>query len=78
MRHTEMSEAMNKPSDRPGLAAILLILIGGLALPVYIWQSDPGFRPGIRGPQFWIEAAIAWALGIAIGAGLRLWARKRR
>ena len=69
-----MSEPTNKPA---GPAAIALIVLGGLALPIYIWQSDPGFRPELRGPRFWIEAGIAWGLGIAIAAGLRLWARKR-
>lgn len=77
MPHTEMNEPTKKPAGKPGPAALALIVVGGLALPVYIWQSDPGFRPEQRGPQFWIEAAIAWGLGIAIAAGLRLWAKKR-
>lgn len=78
-----MTEELNSPAGGPktpkriGAVAILLILIGGLALPVYMYQSDPGFRPGVRGPLFWVEAAISWALGIGIAAGVRLWAKKR-
>ena len=78
-----MTEELNSPAGESktlkkiGVVAILLILIGGLALPVYIWQSDPGFRPEVRGPLFWVEAAISWALGIGIAAGIRRWAKKR-